>query len=170
MKGKIISYTIIFFVLVLVFNQISQMFEKEKLKNIKYKKGEIENFIISGVNSDRYILKGKKLIQEDGRFLISTFNLEYMKNGENIFIHSNEGIYNTGRDILDLIGNVKVVSQNLTLETDILKILVKERRAFNTKPVKMYSGEMETFGSNIFINLKDEMLKLENVKTIYRGS
>ena len=170
MKGKIISYTAIFFVLVLLFSKISQIFEKAELKNINYRKGEIYNFIISGIDTDRYILKGKKLIQDDGKFIIDSFNLQYLKNGENIFIRSDKGIYNTAKDILDLKGNVKVVSQNLSIETDLLKILVKERRAFNTKPVKMYSNNMETYGNNIFINLKEEMLKLENVKTVYRGS
>jgi len=161
-KGKIISYSVIFFVLVLLFSQISQIFEKTK--------GEIFNFTLSGTNSDRYILSGKKLIQENGKFVIDQFNLQYIKNGENVFIRSEKGVYHTDKDILDLEGDVRIVSQNLSIETDILKILVKERRAFNTKPVKMYSGDMETFGSNIFINLKEEMLKLENVKTIYRGS
>ena len=170
MKSKIISYTVIFFVLVLLFSQISQMFEKAELKNISYKKGEIYNFILSGINSDRYILRGEKLIQDEGKFIINSFNLEYMRDRENIFIRSDKGIYNTAKDILDLEGNVKIVSENLSIETDILKILVKERRAFNTKPVKMYSGNMETFGRNIFIDLKEEMLKLENVKTVYRGS
>ncbi len=170
MKGKIISYTVIFFILVLLFSQISQIFEKTELKNISYKKGEIYNFIISGIDTDSYILRGDKLIQDDGKFIIASFNLEYLKNGENIFIRSDKGIYNTAKDILDLEGNVRIVSQNLSIETEILKILVKERRAFNTKPVKMYSSNMETFGSNIFINLKKEMLKLENVKTVYRGS
>ena len=170
MKGKIISYTVIFFILVMLFSQISQMFEKAELKSISYRKGEIYNFVISGIDSDRYVLKGEKLIQDDGKFIIDSFNLEYKKDGENIFIRSDRGIYNTAKDILDLEKNVRIVSENLTIETDILKILVKERRAFNTKPVKMYSGNMETLGSNIFINLKEEMLKLENVKTVYRGS
>ncbi|WP_456465462.1 LPS export ABC transporter periplasmic protein LptC [Persephonella sp.] len=170
MRSKIISYTVVFFILVMVFSQVSQIFEKTKLKNVNYKKGEIYNFTLSGVNSDRYILKGKSIIQEGENFIINSFNLEYIKNGENIFIHSDKGIYDEGKDILNLEGNVRIVSENLSIETELLKILVKERRAFNTKPVKMYSGSMETLGNNIFINLREEMLKLENVRTIYRGS
>jgi len=168
-KSKILAYTAVFFLVVLLFTQISQFFEKLELKSLDYKKGEIENFILTGVNNDRYFLRGKKLVDTAGKYTIQDFNLEYFKNGEKLFMYSDRGIYKKDRDILDLEQNVKIITHNLILKTQILKILVKERRAFNSNPVILYTGYMETKGDNIFIDFVDEKLKLENVITVYRG-
>ncbi|WP_457625765.1 LPS export ABC transporter periplasmic protein LptC [Persephonella sp.] len=170
MRSKILSYTLIFFLIVLLFSQISQIYEKSYIKNVEYEGGEIEDFILTGINSDKYVMSGKKIKEKNNRFLIDGFNLSYIKGNENIFIKAKKGIYRTDKDILDLEGDVKIISENLSIDTEVLKIFVKERRAFNTEPVKLYSENMETYGNNIFINLKTELLKLENVKTVYRGT
>ncbi|WP_456383414.1 LPS export ABC transporter periplasmic protein LptC [Persephonella sp.] len=169
MKSKILAYAAVFFLLVLLFNQISQFFEKVELKSLDYKKGEIDNFVLTGINNDRYMLKGKKLIDTAGGYIIQDFNLEYFKDGERLFIYSDKGVYRKDKDILDLEQNVKIVTHDLTMETQFLRMLVKERRAFNSNPVILYTEYMKTEGDNIFIDLVRERLKLENVTTIYRG-
>jgi len=169
-KSKILSYAGIFFLLVLLFNQVSQFFERVELKPLKYTKGEIDKFIVIGINSDRYSLKGDRLIDTEGSYLIRSFNLEYLKDGEKIYVRSEEGIYKKNKDILDLKRNVKIVSGEFVLETDSLRMLVKERRAFNSSRVKLYSDRMETFGDNLFMDIPEQSLKLENVRTVFRGN
>ncbi|SNZ02129.1 LPS export ABC transporter protein LptC [Persephonella hydrogeniphila] len=169
MRSKILSYTLVFFLLILLFSQISQIYEKSYIKNVEYESGEIEDFILTGINTDKYVMSGKRIREQNNKFLIDGFNLSYIKGDENVFIKAKKGIYRTDKDILDLIGDVKIISKDLSIDTQVLKIFVKERRAFNTEPVKLYSQNMETYGNNIFINLKTELLKLENVKTVYRG-
>ncbi|WP_457643147.1 LPS export ABC transporter periplasmic protein LptC [Persephonella sp.] len=169
MKTKVLTYAVIFFLLVFLFYHVSHMFETVEISSLDYQKGEITDFILTGVNSDRYVLKGKKILDTGSGYSIEDFNLIYLKNDEKTVVSSKQGVYVKEKDILDLIGDVKIVSGELTMETQFLRILVKERRAFNTNKVKMYTEYMETRGDNIFINLKENRLKLEDVTTVYRG-
>ena len=170
MKNKILLYTAVFFVISILFSQITQIFTDVKISSLKPVQGKIENFTLVGINSDKYILTGKSMIELQNKILIDDFNLKYTKNNEIIFIISDKATYHKKKNFLDLFQNVKITTGEMKLYTDKLRILVNERRAYNTTKVKLISDNMETFGENIFINLKQEDMKLENVKTIYRGS
>lgn len=170
MKNKILLYTAILFVILILFSQITQIFTGIEISKLKPVQGKIENFILVGVNSDRYILTGKSMLELQNRILIDDFNLKYKKNNEDIIINSDKATYHKRKKFLDLFQNVKITTGQMKLYTDKLRILVNERRAYNTTKVRLESDNMETFGENIFINLKKEDMKLENVKTIYRGS
>ncbi|WP_297455091.1 LPS export ABC transporter periplasmic protein LptC [Persephonella sp.] len=170
MKNKILLYVAVFFLILILFSQITQIFTGIEISKLKPVQGKIENFTLVGVNSDRYILKGKSMLELQNRILIDNFNLKYIKNNETIFINSEQATYHKRKNFLDLFKNVKITTGKMKLYTDKLRILVNERRAYNTTKVKLVSDNMETLGENIFINLKQENMKLENVKTIYRGS
>ncbi len=169
MKNKVIFYLLAFFLASLLFSQITGLFEKEKLKNLEYQSGIIEDFTLIGVNNDRYLLKGKKIIERKTGFIIDGFDLIYKTPEENIYIKADRGIYNKQKDTLELVHNVRIFTEEMKLRTDFLTILVSERRAFNSSLVEVTGREMFTEGRNIFINLKRNTLKLEDVKTIFRG-
>ncbi|NPA57890.1 MAG: LPS export ABC transporter periplasmic protein LptC [Aquificae bacterium] len=169
MKSKVLFYTAVFFLLAVLFNQISRIFEGVELKSLRYTQGEIEKFVLAGINGDRYVLRGKRLVDRGDGYFIERFDLEYLKGDEKLYIRSKEGLYRKEEDILDLKDNVKIITKKLILETEYLRMLVKEKRAFNSTSVKLYSGKMETVGENIFIDVAEESLKLENVKTVYKG-
>ncbi|MBK3331455.1 LPS export ABC transporter periplasmic protein LptC [Persephonella atlantica] len=169
MKSKIIFYVLTFFLVSLIFSKITELFEKEKLKNLRYQSGVIQDFTLIGVNSDRYILKGKKIVEKKAEFIIDGFDLVYKTPEEDVYIKADRGIYNKKKDTLDLFRNVRILTKDMKLKTEFLTILVNERRAFNSSPVEITGKEMFTEGRNIFIKLKDETLKLEDVKTVFRG-
>ncbi len=153
-----------------IFSQITELFKKEKLKNLRYKSGVIEDFTLIGINKDHYILKGRKIIEKEKEFVIDGFYLIYKTSNEDIQIMAEKGIYKKNKDTLDLFHNVRIFTQNLKLYTSFLTVLVNERRAFNSDLVTIKGKEMYTEGKNLFINLKEETLKLEDVKTVFRGS
>ncbi|MDQ7055018.1 MAG: LPS export ABC transporter periplasmic protein LptC [Persephonella sp.] len=169
MRTKLLFYTLAFFLISLIFSQITELFEKEKLKKLRYQSGVIQDFTLIGVNSDRYILKGKKIVEKKTGFIIDGFDLIYKTPEEDIYIKSDRGIYDKKRDTLDLIHNVRIFTKDMKLKTEFLTILVNERRAFNSSPVEITGKEMFTEGRNIFMNLKKETLKLEDVRTVFRG-
>lgn len=170
MKSKIFLYIGIFLILSLLFEQLNKIFETERLQNISYTNGEIYKFTLVGVNEDRYILTGDKMTELQEKVIIDGFNLNYQKNKENILIKSKQGIYHKKNKILDLFYDVQIISKDLKLKTEKLKFLTKERRAYNTEKVKLFSKNMQTDGENVFIDLVNERLKLENVKSVFWGS
>nr|WP_242462856.1 LPS export ABC transporter periplasmic protein LptC [Persephonella atlantica] len=114
-------------------------------------------------------MKGKKIVEKKAEFIIDGFDLVYKTPEEDVYIKADRGIYNKKKDTLDLFRNVRILTKDMKLKTEFLTILVNERRAFNSSPVEITGKEMFTEGRNIFIKLKDETLKLEDVKTVFRG-
>ena len=169
MKNKILFYPLLFFVASLILSQITDLFEKERLKELRYQEGIIKDFTLIGINNDRYILKGKKMLEKEKELIIDNFNLTYKTPQEDIHVLAEKGIYYKNKDTLNLIDNVKISTHNLKLQTSFLTILVNERRAFNSDFTTITSKDMLTQGKNVFINLKEETIKLEEVKTVFRG-
>jgi len=168
-KGKILLYTGVFFLASLLLGKITNLFEMERLKSIQAKGEKIKQFTLIGIGDGKYRLKGDTLYTKGKDYYIDKFNLEYTKGREKIKVLSNKGVYNSEDETLNLQGDVQVILQNLKMETDNLKVLVKEKRAFNTTDTKITSKQMLTTGRNVFIDFKKNRLKLEDVKTVYRG-
>ncbi|WP_457642502.1 LPS export ABC transporter periplasmic protein LptC [Persephonella sp.] len=169
MKKNIAALSIVFLVSVFILNEINKYMTGESLSKIKYTDAQINDFLLIGRNSDKFVLKGNKLIEKEDRILIDLFKLDYIKDGEPFKIDAEKGVYFKNRDILKLSNNVKIRTDRFILETSILYIFTKKRVAKSNQKVHLYSENMDTIGKGLFINLKKEKMIIKDVRTVFRG-
>ena len=166
MKKKALVYIFIFAAGALTLNYINVVIEKSKLKNLTYQKGVIYNFQLVSKNSGKIVIKGSKIVDK-GKFLYG-FNINSVIEKENnlIKIKAREGIYDK-KDKVRLKDDVAInFNKKIDLYTDTITIDLQNSVAYNHSKNIITAKNMKTVGSNIYLDFKNEKIKLRKVKTI----
>jgi len=145
-----------------MFHIISQKLEKSKLKNISYEKSTIYNFTFVSKNSEKIIVKGKKLIDNISNIYAEDITSFIEKNG--MIIKSKTATYDK-KNILKLEKNVNISTKDMNLFTDYIIINFKKNIAYNFNKNKIVSKKMITTGKNLLFNFKRDFLILKSVRT-----
>lgn len=150
-----------------IFYFVSTKLEESKLKNITYKNSTIYNFTYVKKNSQKIIVKGEKLIDNQKNVLIQNMKAYINDKNKNIKISSEKAIYDK-KDLLNLENNVNITTNDMVLNTDYLTVNFNKDIAYNFTDNKIFSKNMTISGKNLFFDIKKDLLKLEKVKTIIK--
>ncbi|RMA96077.1 LPS export ABC transporter periplasmic protein LptC [Hydrogenothermus marinus] len=164
---KIFIYMIFFLSSSVIFYFVSTKLEESKLKNITYKNSTIYNFTYVKKNSQKIIVKGEKLIDNQKNVLIQNMKAYINDKNKNIKISSEKAIYDK-KDLLNLENNVNITTNDMVLNTDYLTVNFNKDIAYNFTDNKIFSKNMTISGKNLFFDIKKDLLKLEKVKTIIK--
>ncbi len=167
---KVFFILTVIFVGSFLFKEIQDRYTKSKISSLNFGKSEIKDFLVVGKGRNRFIVRGLKLIDEGSQMYIDQFLLSYIKEGDVMNITSKKAIYSKKKNNLLLAGNVSFISKDINIETPVVSIDLKKKIAENDNDVMIKIKDFTTYGKNLFIDLKNDILQLEKVKSIVRGS
>ncbi len=163
---KVFLFTVIFFLGAFLFGIIIKKIEFGKIKSITFEGSKIQDFVLVNKNSNKTYFVGEKAIETEKYFIISNLSGYIEKSNRKTYISSEKANLNKKENLAKLYKNVKITMNSTNLLTTELTINLKKQIAYGNDLCKITTGKSLTTGKNIFINLKREILKLENVKTI----
>jgi len=124
-----------------ILSELTKVFQKKQVVGLIYKESTIKNFIMAGVGEDRFLLKGKEIIDKKSIIKMYDIEFEYKREAAPIFLKSKYA-------------NIYIDNKLVELKDKLLIII----------------GNVNTTGKNLYIDIEKNILKLENVKTVIRGS
>ncbi len=170
LSKKIFPILLIVFIGSFLFKEIQDRYTRSKILSLNFGKSEIQDFLVVGKGKNRFIVRGLKLIDEGSQMYIDKFLLSYIKEGDAMNIKSEKAIFSKENNTLLLDGNVNFLSKDLIIETPVVKIDLLKKVAENDNDVLIKIKTFTTYGKNLFVDLKNDILQLEKVKSIIRGS
>ncbi len=169
MKKNIFQIVLAVFIISYLFYEIQEKYYQSEIKLLQFGKSYIKDFIIVGKNREKFVLKGDYLEDKKDTVKIENFVLNYIREKEVLNIKSKVAKYLKKVNVLTLEKNVNILGKNLFIDTDTLYILLKDKKAFNSSDVVIKMKNITTSGKNIVVDLKNETLQLEAVKSKIRG-
>ncbi len=152
-------------------SEFTKILEKKQIAGLSYKESVIKDFVMAGVGEDNFTLKGKKIIDKGKTVYIDSIDFSYRLASSKINITSKKAVFFLEKKLIKLKENLFIQLNNLLIQTDSLDILLKKKVAVNKDKVIIKSGDnMITKGKNLFIDINKNLLKLQDVKTVIRGS
>ncbi len=172
---KNIKYPIFIFIAFLstayILSEITKVFQKKQVVGLTYKESTIKDFIMAGVGEENFYLKGTELI--DKKSVVQAFNIEfeYRKTKTPIFLKSKYANILLDKKIVQLRDDLFIRIGAISIMTPTLNIYLDKKIAKNNENVVLKSNQkIYTTGKNLYIDINTNTLKLENVKTVIRGS
>jgi LPS export ABC transporter protein LptC len=166
MKTKILFFTLLILVSAFVVTKINEYLLKNEIKNIKYDYQLITDFKLIGKSKSDYFLKGKSLLEKEGKVYIEKFDLTYFKEDKPIYVTSKKGIYFRKNKLLKLQGDVKIKDKNMKMLTEELNVFTDKNTAETDKDVLILTKKSKTTGKKAFIDVDREIIKVYKAKTI----
>ncbi len=154
-----------------ILSELTKVFQKKQVVGLVYKESTIRDFIMTGVGEERFLLKGKEIIDKKSIIKMLNIEFEYRREASPIFLRSKYANVYVDEKIVELKDELLIKIGNVSIETPSLNIFLDKKVATNREKVTVKSDErVFTTGKNLYIDIENNILKLENVKTVIRGS
>ncbi len=172
---KNVKYSIALFIAFIstayILSELTKVFQKKQVVGLIYKESTIKNFIMAGVGEERFLLKGKEIIDKKNIIKMYDIEFEYKRETAPIFLKSKYANIYIDNKLVELKDELLITIGNVSIFTPSLNIFLDKKIATNTEEVTVKSDEkVYTTGKNLYIDIEKNILKLENVKTVIRGS
>ncbi len=152
-------------------SEITKILQKKQIAGLIYKESIIKDFVMAGIGEENFLLKGKYIIDKGKTVEMEQIDFTYKLPASKIKISSKYAVVFLEKKLVKLRENLFIQLDNLTIETDSLDIFLRKKLATNKDKVIIKTDDtMITKGKNLIIDINKNMLKLQSVKTIIRGS
>ncbi len=173
MLEKSKKFSLFFMVILLaslLFKEISDYLDKQQiLERLKYTNNTIENFYLVSKSDYTYTLKGSKIVDRRDKFYIENPDVDYIGEKGSFNIKSKEGIYDIKDKMITFYKGVNFFSKDIRMQTEYIFIDTQKKIAYNDIDTVIYRKGMITKGKNLFLDVDNELLKLDKVNSQFRG-
>jgi len=163
---KIFLFLAIFLLGAFFLGVVLKKLEYGRVKSVEFSGSKIYDFILVNKNHNKMYFEGKKAIETGQNFKVFYLNGYIERQNKKTYISSKKAILDKRNKKIILYENVNINSDNINLNTKKLNIDLEKQVAYGNDFCKITTENSKTLGKEVFINLKQEVLKLKHVKTI----